>query len=226
MNDKEPIELQVNNLQDISKHLTLDFIEEEGYNEIEGKVFVKCTFNGVIFNNILFKNCTFFNCDFSRADLSGLEFNNCNFEFSSIHYSRLEQVSFIKCKGDIVTTHSDFIMVTFNKCDLSDFHFRQVTFYYCNIFNPVSINWNCKELIAEILTERLALIPSNQQLKDLIAIIKGSGRCHKDLRNYQHFARKEAIQLLADYIKNENDLSVPEYLKEELVFIEKENQNG
>lgn len=224
-----PITIQTDNLDNIINYLPATLLPNYigSWPIIENQVFEDCECNGTRFSNIFFKNCQFIKCDFRFTDMSGVEFNNCNFTLTSIKHSSLHEIFFSKCKGSLNTIYSRIINVSFGQCDLSEFSFVRNSFECCNFFDIVKLNWDCSELIAQVIYENSIYTHSNnQQLKDLIAIIKSSGRCHNELRNYQHFARKEAIQLLADYIKNENDLSVPKYLKEELAFIEKENENG
>lgn len=223
MNDQLPINIQVDNLDNIIKYLPVTLLSNTFGPEliIKDQVFENCECNGVRFNDILFKNCRFNNCSFQCSNFKGVEFRSCTFNYTNIHYSYLEQTTFIKCQGSFVGSHSQLLGVTFDECDLSEFYFRQLTFNGCNIFSPTKLNWDCPELIAQMIYEESKYEYIGQQVRDLIAIIESSGRCHNRLKSYQHFARKQVLQALAKYIKNENDLDVPQYLRDELILIEK-----
>lgn len=222
MSDQLPINIQVDNLDNIIKYLPIDILRGDlGFRTlIENQTFEDCKITGVEFLYITFKDCRFIKCDILYSFLERTIFDNCSFVNTYINYSSIESTSFIKCNGSLVIKNCQLRLTAFCECDLSEFYFRRLILNGCEILDSTRLNWDCPELIVEtIYQENIAF---TQQMKDLLAIIESSGRCHDSLMKFQHPARKQIFQILSKYIKNENDLDVPQYLKDELILIEKE----
>lgn len=225
MTNQLPIQFKVDNLDNIINHIPIDIFRNDYGLEslIENQIFDECQCNGVRFPYLAFKNCHFIKCDFLLSYFKEVTFDNCTFLNTSIDHSHFEESLFIQCKGSLVIKNSELYLSTFDECDLSEFFFRRLILNGCEISDSTSLNWDCPELITQIIYLESRNKPLTQQTKDLLAIIESSGRCHNSLAKFQHPARKQIFQTLSKYIKNENDLTVPEYLKDELALIEIED---